>query len=141
MGSKFATAAAFAVLTLAACSHDVPPPPPAPPPPPPPVVHYDAVTVYFDYQKANLTGTAADVIADTLRHGLPRHEVVIGFCDTAERHCDDLGLRRAEAVKDELIRRGMPAGAIETRASADLAVPTPRHVREPQNRRVIIDPR
>ena len=105
------------------------------------MVHYDAVTVYFDFEKANLTATAADAIADTLRHGPPPHEVVTGFCDTAEHHCDDLGLRRAEAVKDELIRRGMPAGAIETRASADLAVPTPHHVREPQNRRAVLDPR
>ena len=64
--------------------------------------------------------------------------MVTGYCDTAEHHCHDLALRRAEAVKDELVRRGMPANLIETRASDDLAVPTKPHVREPQNRRVEI---
>jgi outer membrane protein OmpA-like peptidoglycan-associated protein len=103
-------------------------------------MHWDASTVYFDYEKANLTAAAADAVAEAVSHH-PRHEVVTGYCDTAEHHCHDLGLRRAEAVKDELVRRGMPAGAIETRASDDLAVPTPKHVREPKNRRVVIDPR
>ncbi len=106
-------------------------------------MHWDAVMVYFDYGKANLTTAAAEAIADAVSHNghMPPHEVVTGYCDTAEHGCHDLGLRRAEAVKDELVRRGMAAGAIETHASDDLAVPTKNHVREPKNRRAVIDPR
>jgi len=106
-------------------------------------VHWDKVVLYFDYMKANLTQPAADAIADAISHnGHPPHHVVItGYCDTAERHCRDLSLRRAGAVKDELVRRGMAAGDIETLGSDDLAVPTGRHVREPKNRRAVIDPR
>ena len=105
-------------------------------------MHFEAVTVYFDYEKANLTAAAADQVAGFLAQGhhAPHHVVVTGYCDTAEHHCHDLGMRRADAVKDELVRRGMPAGDIETHASDDLAVPTPHHTREPQNRRVVIDP-
>ncbi len=134
-------AIAFAALALAGCMHK--PPPPPPPPPPRVEVHWDKVVVYFDFTKANLTATAADAIADAIsRTGhLPAHVVVTGYCDTAERHCHSLALRRAEAVKDELVRRGMAAGGIDTLGSDDLAVPTPRHVREPRNRRAVIDPR
>ncbi len=103
-------------------------------------MHWEASTVYFDYGKANLTAAAADVVADAVAHH-PSHEVVTGYCDTAEHGCHDLAMRRAEAVKDELVRHGMPAGAIETHASDDLAVPTPKHTREPKNRRAVIDPR
>ena len=135
-------AAGLLAATLAGCAHE-PPPPPPPPPPPQVVVHWDKVVLYFDYMKANLTQPAADAIADAISHnGHPPHHVVItGYCDTAEHHCRDLSLRRAGAVKDELVRRGMAAGDIETLGSDDLAVPTGRHVREPKNRRAVIDPR
>jgi len=135
-------AAGLLAATLAACTTDAPPPAPAPLPPKV-EVHWDKVILYFDYMKANLTQTAADAIADAIsRNGHPPHHVVItGYCDTAEHHCHDLALRRADAVKDELVRRGMAAGDIETLGSDDLAVPTGRHVREPKNRRAIIDPR
>jgi OOP family OmpA-OmpF porin len=127
---------------LSACAHHAPPPPPPPPPPPQVEVHWDHVVLYFDFMKANLTSAAANAIADAIsHHGHPPHHVILtGYCDSAEHHCHDLGLRRADAVKDELVRRGMPAGDIETHASDDLAVPTPHHTREPQNRRVVIDP-
>jgi outer membrane protein OmpA-like peptidoglycan-associated protein len=103
-------------------------------------MHYDPITVFFDYEKANLTARAADAVADYIarEHHMPHHAVVTGYCDTAEHHRHDLELRRAETVKDELVRRGMDAGSIEVRASDDLLVPTGDHTREPQNRRVVI---
>ncbi len=142
MNTRILAVAALAATLLAGCSHHHMPPPP-PPPPPPPVALWDAVTVYFDYEKANLTAAAASAVADALGHHgrLPRHETVTGYCDTAEHRCHDLAIRRAEAVKDELIRLGMAASDIETYASDDLAVSTGRHMREPQNRRAVIDPR
>jgi outer membrane protein OmpA-like peptidoglycan-associated protein len=104
-------------------------------------MHYDPITVYFDYEKANLTGRAADAVADYVsrEHHVPHHAIVTGYADTAEHHRHELALRRAEAVKDELVRRGMDAGGIDVRAGDDLAVPTGDHVREPQNRRVVIN--
>ena len=117
-------AAGLLAATLAACTTDAPPPAPAPLPPKV-EVHWDKVILYFDYMKANLTQTAADAIADAIsRNGHPpHHEVITGYCDTAEHRCHDLALRRADAVKDELVRRGVAAGDIETLGSDDLAVP------------------
>ena len=50
------------------------------------------------------------------------------------------GLRRANAVKDALVRDGVPATAITVigKEETGLLVPTPDGVREPQNRRVEI---
>jgi OmpA-OmpF porin, OOP family len=51
-----------------------------------------------------------------------------------------LSLRRAHAVAGELVRDGVPAGAISIRGfgQTHLLVPTGAGVREPQNRRVEI---
>ena len=51
-----------------------------------------------------------------------------------------LSVRRADAVKAELVRLGVPAANITTigRGQEDLLVPTKDGVREPQNRRVEI---
>jgi outer membrane protein OmpA-like peptidoglycan-associated protein len=51
-----------------------------------------------------------------------------------------LSLRRANAVKDALVRNGVPATAIAVvgRGEQGLLVPTADGVREPQNRRVEI---
>jgi hypothetical protein len=52
-----------------------------------------------------------------------------------------LSVRRAEAVKAEMVRLGVPAGVITTigRGEEDPLVPTKDGVREPQNRRVSIE--
>jgi outer membrane protein OmpA-like peptidoglycan-associated protein len=51
-----------------------------------------------------------------------------------------LSLRRANAVKDSLVREGVPASAITVigRGESNPLVPTGDGVREPQNRRVEI---
>ena len=51
-----------------------------------------------------------------------------------------LSLRRANAVKDALVREGVPATAIAVvgRGEQGLLVQTGSNVREPQNRRVEI---
>ncbi|SKA31105.1 OmpA family protein, partial [Enhydrobacter aerosaccus] len=52
-----------------------------------------------------------------------------------------LSLRRANAVKDALVRNGVPATAISVvgKGEQGLLVPTADGVREPQNRRVVIE--
>jgi hypothetical protein len=51
-----------------------------------------------------------------------------------------LSLRRANAVKNEMVRQGVPADAIAVvgKGETQLLVPTGDNVREPQNRRVEI---
>jgi outer membrane protein OmpA-like peptidoglycan-associated protein len=52
-----------------------------------------------------------------------------------------LSVARAQSVKDEMVREGMDGStiAIEGKGFHDLLVPTGPGVREPQNRRAVID--
>ena len=100
--------------------------------------------VFFDTDKSNLTDKAQEVIAESARwiaHDHATHILVTGYCDAAEivQGCAALALRRAHAVKAELVRVGMDEGMLEVRASEELLVPTGPNVREPQNRRAAID--
>ncbi|MDP1748828.1 MAG: OmpA family protein, partial [Reyranella sp.] len=65
-----------------------------------------------------------------------------GHTDTSgpEAYNMALSLRRANTVKDALVREGVPATAITVigRGEAGLLVKTADGVREPQNRRVEI---
>jgi len=67
---------------------------------------------------------------------------VNGYTDTSgtPRYNMGLSIRRANAVKAELIRDGVPESAITAQGFGDthLLVPTGPGVREPQNRRVEI---
>ena len=65
-----------------------------------------------------------------------------GYADTSgtPRYNMGLSIRRANAVKAELIKDGVPQNAITVQGFGDthLLVPTGPNVREPQNRRVEI---
>ena len=67
---------------------------------------------------------------------------VTGYTDSAgsEQYNLNLSLRRAEAVRDALVARGVDAGTISLagRGEADQAVATDDGVREAANRRVVI---
>ena len=69
--------------------------------------------------------------------------VVTGHTDTvgSVRYNQALSERRANAVKNEMVREGLNANDIMTvgRNFADPLVATGRGVREPQNRRAVID--
>jgi outer membrane protein OmpA-like peptidoglycan-associated protein len=73
----------------------------------------------------------------------PVHITVTGHTDTvgSNRYNQALSERRARAVRNEMIRLGMNVGDIETigRGFRDPLVPTRPGVREPQNRRAVID--
>jgi OOP family OmpA-OmpF porin len=122
----------------------------APPPPPPaPVVPVQAPArsylVFFDWDKATLTDRARQIIheaADNSTHVQYTRLEVNGYTDTSGTPQYNMGLsvRRANAVKAELIKDGVPANAITTQGFGEthLLVPTGPGVREPQNRRVEI---
>jgi len=101
--------------------------------------------VFFDWDKATLTDRARQIIheaADNSTHVQYTRIEVNGYTDTSGTPQYNMGLsiRRATAVKAELIRDGVPAGAITTQGFGEthLLVPTGAGVREPQNRRVEI---
>jgi autotransporter-associated beta strand protein len=125
-----------------------PPPPPAPPPPPPPPPPAPVKTfiVFFDFNKSDITDKAQQVIAEAVRlvkaSGFVKI-LVTGHTDTvgSDSYNQALSIRRAQSVKDEMTREGVDGSgiAIEGKSFHDPLVPTGPDVREPQNRRAVID--
>ncbi|AKR48863.1 MULTISPECIES: OmpA family protein [Acetobacter] len=130
----------------------------APPPPPPaPVVAAPAplparsYLVFFDWDKSVLTARARQIVAEAAQastHVQTTRIEVNGYTDNSAAHPGPRGekynlglsLRRADSVKAELIRDGVPASAIDVHGygEAHPLVPTGPNTREPQNRRVEI---
>ena len=130
-----------AVFLLGACEQ--PKPAPSPPPPPPPAPQ--AFMVFFDWDSTKLSDASMNVIsqaADSYKSKGSARITATGHTDTSgtEAYNMALSLRRANAVKDALVRTGVPATAISVvgRGEQGLLVPTGDGVREPQNRRVEI---
>ena len=101
--------------------------------------------VFFDWDRADLTDRAREIIASaaqaTTRVQVTRIEVS-GHTDTTgtARYNQGLSVRRAQNVAAELVRLGVPQNAITTQGfgfSRPLVATGPG-VREPQNRRVEI---
>ena len=101
--------------------------------------------VFFDWDRADLTDRARQIIAEaaqaTTRVQVTRIEVA-GHADTSgtPRYNQGLSQRRAQNVASELVRQGVPREAITVQAFGESRplVPTGDGVREPQNRRVEI---
>ncbi len=125
-----------------------PAPAPAPAPPSAPVAQQGPACenvdfiVYFEWDQSDLTSQASQTIASAAQ----RASVCSITRVTVEGHADRSGApaynvalseRRARAVRDELVRRGVTAGAISVaaRGESEPAVDTPDGVREPLNRR------
>jgi len=127
-------------LLVAACASE-----PPPPPPPPPVAAPPSFMVFFDWDRSNLSQQAVQTVGQAAAAFKARGNARItatGHTDTTgpESYNMALSLRRANAVKDELVRQGVPAPAITVigKGESQLLVPTGDNVREPQNRRVEI---
>jgi outer membrane protein OmpA-like peptidoglycan-associated protein len=117
----------------------------APPPPPPPPVAPPSFMVFFDWDRSNLSQQALATIGQAASAFKTKGNARItatGHTDTSgpEAYNMALSLRRANAVKDALVRNGVPAQAITVIGMGEkgLLVPTGDGVREPQNRRVEI---
>jgi len=119
------------------------PAPAAPPAAPAPAVR--SFVVFFAFDSATLDESAKKIVAEASAYArqnqLTRIEVV-GHTDRSgpEKYNERLSLRRANAVKAEMIRLGMAADQISVAAKgmSEPAVPTPIGVREPRNRRAEI---
>ncbi|QHI95320.1 OmpA family protein [Aristophania vespae] len=131
----------------------------APPPPPPPAhvvvppqrTPARTYLVFFDWDKANLTPRAREIVAQAAQastHVQTTRIEVNGYTDNSAAHPGPRGqkynmglsLRRANSVKAELVRDGVPATAINIHGygEAHPLVATAPNTREPQNRRVEI---
>ena len=115
------------------------------PPPPPPAAAAPSFMVFFDWDRSNLSEQALN----TIRQAAGAFKTKGSARITATGHADRSGpeaynmalsLRRANTVKDALVREGVPATAIAVvgRGESQPLVQTADGVREPQNRRVEI---
>jgi OOP family OmpA-OmpF porin len=105
--------------------------------------------VYFDFGSAKLSSVARPVIHDavvairkTVDRGDFSHVKVIGYADTigSTEGQDRLSVRRANAVRDQLVREGIDVLVIkvEGRGKLEPEVLTGDQVKNPRNRRARI---
>jgi OmpA-OmpF porin, OOP family len=104
-----------------------------------------AFTVFFEFDRAAISGDADRVLvqaAETAKAGVFTRIRATGHTDTVgtARYNMALSIRRANAVRDVLVREGIPATQIVVvgRGETQLLVPTPDNINEPRNRRVEI---
>jgi OmpA-OmpF porin, OOP family len=141
--------AANNTAVLHAGSYDCPPPaaaatPSAAVPPAAPLANA-VYFVFFDFDKSAITPAAQDilntVVSDARRTNANRLNVV-GHTDTSgsPAYNQALSERRASAVREALVQRGVPSGQIATRGLGESQplIATGDGVREPSNRRAEI---
>jgi len=128
----------FGVAPLAPAPVVAPPPAAAPAP-------ARTYLVFFDFDRADLTDRARQIIADAARTSTAVQTTRIEIAGHADRagtpqYNQRLSERRAAAVAAELERQGVPRSAMTVQAFGESRplVPTADGVREPQNRRVEI---
>lgn len=102
--------------------------------------------VFFDFDKSTLSPEARKIIATAAQAISAGHQAnikVTGYTDTVGTvpYNIKLSYRRADAVDQELIRDGVPSGniTVDGKGKTDLLVPTADGVREPKNRRAVIE--
>ncbi|MBX9633634.1 MAG: OmpA family protein [Magnetospirillum sp.] len=121
-----------------------PAPAPAPVVKPAPALQKNYL-VFFDFNKADVTPEAQKIItqaAGAAKQGNAARVTLTGHADRSgsDKYNQALSLKRANAVKDSLVKQGIPADQIAVigKGESDPLVATPDGVREPQNRRVEI---
>lgn len=101
--------------------------------------------VFFDWDSYKVGSGGAsviDAVAGEVSKNPPNGVSVVGHSDTSgpKQYNQRLAFKRANAVKDALVQRGVSADmiSVDARGEEDLLVPTADNVREPANRRANI---
>lgn len=101
--------------------------------------------VFFNWDKQDLGAGALsvlDAVASEVKKNPPQAVIVVGHTDTSgpKTYNQRLAFKRANAVKDALVQRGVNGALVQVDAKGEteLLVQTPDNVREPANRRVNI---
>lgn len=128
-----------------------PPPPPVSAPAAPAPVENRTYLIFFDWDKSTLTERARAIVAVAAQASTSTQTTRIevnGYTDTSashpgpqgEHYNQELSLRRAQTIKAELVRDGVPGPSIDIHGfgEANPLVPTGPNTREAQNRRVEI---
>jgi OmpA-OmpF porin, OOP family len=130
------------LLIVAACAQQPPPPPVAaspPPPPPAPPPPPTTFSVYFDDNSSRLDPGGREILrfaANAYKAGAPGAIQVTGYADPAGSvgYNQRLSMRRANVVRAELVRDGVPRNLIVVSGAGETTTgPTPG-----QDRRVEI---
>jgi OOP family OmpA-OmpF porin len=112
-------------MAIEACDPDLVPKPPPPPPPPPPAPAVQKITLaskaLFDFDKAVLKPEGKAAIDSEILAKLPQVQklelvLVTGHTDRigTQQYNQKLSERRADAVRDYLVSKGVPKDKIET---------------------------
>jgi outer membrane protein OmpA-like peptidoglycan-associated protein len=116
-----------------------------PPPAPPPAVETRTFLVFFDWDRADLTARAREIIGQAAQASRSQQTTRLEVAGHADRsgsaqYNQRLSQRRADNVAAELVRQGVSRESIVVTAYGETRplVPTADGVREPQNRRVEI---
>jgi outer membrane protein OmpA-like peptidoglycan-associated protein len=139
--------------SLSRLEADVRPAPPPPPPLPEPTQSSAPAptastnyTVYFDFDSWTLTAEDLAVLTqvnNTVRAGGQTHITFVGHTDTSgpAHYNQNLSVERADVVVEALVDMGARRKSIKAWGvgETDLAVETGDGVREPKNRRTVID--
>lgn len=118
--------------------------PAAPVKEPPPMVPEEALyLVFFNWDSAELSSGARNVIeaiAEEVAKNTPSQVIINGHADTSgdADYNKKLAFKRATSVRDALIALGVSADlmSVDSRGEEELLVDTSDNVREPANRRV-----
>jgi len=113
---------------------------------PPPMIPEEAMyLVFFNWDAFDISTSANSVleaVAKEVQKNTPAQVNIQGHADTsgASDYNQRLAFKRASAVRDALVKLGVPENLIniESRGEDELLVPTPDNVREPANRRANI---
>ena len=98
---------------------------------------------FFDFDRAVLNDSGLQVVGAIAEQAKKRDDLkaikIVGHADTSgpDAYNQRLSLKRADAVKEALIAKGVDAVLIETSGMGEksLMVQTPNNTREPANRR------
>lgn len=113
-------------------------------PPPGSAPQMQPLSVYFDFDKADLSEAARRDLAALVTSiaGSGRSLSVVGYTDSAgpDAHNDQLSLMRADAVAGKLIALGIPAARLQISGAGERspALDKGNDTAEPLNRRVIV---